>query len=198
MQMSSFLLYKVGNKRSNVRQMFNLKKTVVKPTPLKHPRKLVVNKVIPGEHASSSAAALQHLLPSKIFRLTMTAKVFPPRTGRNIPRAYGLLTESSGANGTTPSQRTSLRLNHRAVLLGKHRRRRSYILAALLPRLLARRCRRILSSSERTAAGVCAWPLKTRLICLSLRKCLRWTHLICDGSASRRIPSSSERMKTYE
>jgi hypothetical protein len=57
MQMSSFLLYTVGNKRSNVRQMFNPKKTVVKPTPLKHPRKLVVNKVIPEEHASSSAAA---------------------------------------------------------------------------------------------------------------------------------------------
>ena len=57
MQMSSFLLYKVDNKRSNVRQMFNPKKTVVKPTPLKHPRKLVVNKDIPGEHASSSAAA---------------------------------------------------------------------------------------------------------------------------------------------
>jgi hypothetical protein len=56
MQMSSFLLYKVDNKRPNVRQMFNPKKTVVKPTPLNHARKLVVNKVIPGEHASSSSA----------------------------------------------------------------------------------------------------------------------------------------------
>jgi hypothetical protein len=49
--------------------MFNPKKTVVKPTPLNHPRKLVVNKVIPGEHASSSSA-----VPSSFVKKTNEAR----------------------------------------------------------------------------------------------------------------------------
>lgn len=77
-------------------------KTVFKPTPLHHPRKLVVNKVILGERASSSAAAQSSFVKQankardtiftalasiKNLLLTMTVKVFPPRTGKNIPRA---------------------------------------------------------------------------------------------------------------
>ena len=166
--------------------MFNRpKNTVFKPTRLHAPRKLVVNKVILEEHAISSATAPSSFVKEAnkardtISTALASIKNLPAHDDRK-----GV--SSSHLQEYTQSIRTLDRIirrewnyaittylsapehrNHRAVLLGKHPRR-SYLLAVLLPCLLASRLRPVLSSSERTAAGVCAWPLKTRLICSAI------------------------------